>query len=118
MREATIRDFLRKRRQVHQKAVREEIKRLTTRAAEIGAQRVILFGSLTRQEAGLTSDLDLLIVWDTPLNFLERTAELYRRLQPRIGADLLAYTPAEMQRMGHNPFVRRALQEGKVLYEA
>jgi hypothetical protein len=57
---------------------------------------------------GLTSDLDLLIIWDTPLSFLERTVELYRRLQLRVSADLLVYTPDEMERMADAPLVRRA----------
>jgi len=60
----------------------------------------------------------LLIVWDTPLSFLERTAALYRRLQPRVSADLLVYTPDEMERMTYNALVRHALAEGRVLYEA
>ncbi len=94
------------------------MERLTAAAAALGVQRVVLFGSLARSQGGLTSDLDLLIVWDTPLGFLERTMDLYRRLRPRVAADLLVYTPAEMERMRHNPLMRRALEEGRVLYEA
>lgn len=113
-----IRELLRRRREAHQHDLWREVERLTAAAAEMGVRRVILFGSLLRGDLGLTSDLDLLMVWDTPLNFLERTAELYRRLQPRVSADLLAYTPEEMKRMAHKPLVRRALAEGRVLYEA
>lgn len=96
----------------------QELERLTAAAVELGVQRIVLFGSLVRQKPCLTSDLDLLIVWDTSLDFLARTAELYRRLQPRVSADLLVYTPDEIERMVHRPFVRRALEEGRVLYEA
>ena len=63
-------------------------------------------------------DLDLPIVWDTPLAFLARTVELCRRLRPRVSSDLLVYTPDEIERMAHTPLVRRALEEGRVLYEA
>ncbi|MGQ9647615.1 MAG: hypothetical protein ACUVWO_13905 [Thermodesulfobacteriota bacterium] len=48
---------------------------------------------------------------------IERTVELYRRLQPRVATDLLVYTPSEMERMADTPLVRRALEQGKVLYE-
>jgi predicted nucleotidyltransferase len=113
-----VRHLLQQRRIAHRQALRQEAERLATEAAALGVQRVILFGSLVRDEDGLMSDLDVLIVWDTPLNFLERTVELYRRLQPRVATDLLVYTPAEMERMAHTPLVRRALQEGRVLYEA
>ena len=116
--EQATREQLRRRRAAHREALQREVERLTAAAAALGAQRVVLFGSLTRGEPGLTSDLDLLIVWDTSLSFLERTAELYRRLRPRVAADLLVYTPAEMEHMAYTPLVRRALQEGRVLYEA
>jgi len=113
-----IRNILRRRREIYRRALRLEVDRLAAEAAALGAQRVILFGSLATGDGGLTSDVDLLVVWDTPLGFLERTVELYRRLQPRVPVDLLVYTPAEMKRMIHNPLVRRASEEGKVLHEA
>lgn len=106
------------RREAHRCALWQEARRLALAAAQAGVQRVVLFGSLARGEAGLYSDLDLLIVWDTPLGFLDRTAEMYRRLQPGEEADLLVYTPEDMERMALRPFVKRVLQEGCVLYPA
>ncbi len=114
----SIREQLRCRRERHIAELEAEAPRLAQAAAEMGAQRVVLFGSAARGEAGLASDLDLLIVWDTPLDFLERTVEVYRRLQPRVALDLLVYTPAEMEHMAERPFVRQALEEGMVLYES
>jgi hypothetical protein len=35
-----------------------------------------------------------------------------------VAADLLVYTPDEVQNMAHTPLVRQALDEGRVLYEA
>lgn len=109
--------WLKERREVHRQELRQELERLTEAAAKMGLQRMILFGSMSHGADGLLSDLDLLIVWDTPLDFLARTAEVYRRLQPRVAADLLVYTPDEMERMADTPLVRHALAEGKVLYE-
>ncbi len=113
-----IRERLRRRKKVHCERLAQEAKRLSTAAAALGVQRVVLFGSLARGQAGLSSDLDLLIVWDTPLDFMARTVELYRRLAPRVATEMLVYTPDEMRRMAQRPFVRRVLAEGKVLYEA
>jgi predicted nucleotidyltransferase len=113
-----LRKLLHQRREAHQAALGRETQRLTKAAAALGVQRVIIFGSQARGEAGLASDLDLLMVWDTPLGFLERTVELYRHLQPEVAVDLLVYTPHEMIRMAQTPLVRRALAEGRVLYEA
>ena len=110
--------MLRRRRSAHQADLSREAARLAAAAADLGAQRVVMFGSVARGDPGLTSDLDLFIVWDTPLDFVSRAAELYRRLQPQVPVDLLVYTPEEMARMVHQPFVQRVLREGRVLYEA
>jgi predicted nucleotidyltransferase len=84
----------------------------------IGVERVILFGSVVCQTIGLTSDLDLLVIWDTPMGFLERTAFLYRRLNPRVPVDLFVYTPEEIRRLADHPFIRQALAEGETVYAA
>ncbi|MEW6718156.1 MAG: nucleotidyltransferase domain-containing protein [Chloroflexota bacterium] len=113
-----IRQRLKIRRQRHKAALNQEIQRLAEKAAELGVQRVILFGSAAWGDPGLGSDLDLLIIWDTPLDFLARTVELYRCLQPRAPVDLLVYTPAEFTKMAHRPFIRNAIEKGVTLYEA
>jgi len=113
-----IRQKLHARRLRHVSTLRQEASRLAEAAADLGAERVVLFGSLVSGNPGLASDVDLLIVWDTPLGTLERIAELYRRLAPQAPVDLLVYTPQEMETMADRPFVRRALAEGKVLYAA
>jgi predicted nucleotidyltransferase len=113
-----VRKKLSQRREIHRKELCQELERITTAAIELGVQRVILFGSIAWGNPGLTSDLDLLIIWDTPLDFLSRTTELYRHLQPRVPVDFLVYTPNEIERMRDKPFVRRILREGRVLYEA
>jgi predicted nucleotidyltransferase len=114
----TQRDLLKRRREKHRQDLLQEMQRLTSAAAELGVQKVVLFGSVAQGKIGLASDLDLLIGWDTPAGFLERTVELYRVLQPRVAVDLLVYTPAEMKRLVRTPLVRHALKTGRVLYES
>jgi predicted nucleotidyltransferase len=84
------------------------------------AIKVIAFGSVARGESDAWSDLDLLIVAETPRPFFERFkdfAGLYD-VWPRL--DLLIYTPEELARMvdEENPFVTQALREGVVLHQA
>ena len=83
----------------------------------MGVQRVILFGSVARERIGAWSDLDLIVVLNSDQPFIKRLGLLYERIQPRVGLDLLAYTPQEFEPLRERPFIRQALQEGKVLYE-
>jgi predicted nucleotidyltransferase len=113
-----LQQLLRQRREAHCQALWQEVERLTKDAIALGVQRIMLFGSLVWGRPGLTSDVDMVLIWDTPLGFLERTAEVYRRLQPQVAADLFVYTPNELTRIADRPFIRRVLAEGRVLYAA
>ena len=76
--------------------------------------RVILFGSLARGDAGPGSDADLLVVVShTDLPFLERSVR-YAPAGVGIGVDVFAYTHSELQEMlaDRNRFISRAVSEG------
>ena len=80
-------------------------------------ERVILFGSYAAGRRDLFTDLDLLVVMRSPLDFVSRTAALYRRLRVGVDMDLVIYTPEEIAQAGTHPFLRRILTEGRILYE-
>jgi predicted nucleotidyltransferase len=82
-------------------------------------EKVILFGSLATGDTWEWSDIDLVIVKDTKQRFLDRIKEVIRLLQPRVGVDVLVYTPQEfLQLSSERAFVRTEIQtKGKVLYE-
>lgn len=83
-------------------------------------QRVVLFGSAARGEADAQSDLDVLVVKETAEPFVARLEVMAHLCPPGVHADILVYTPAELERMTteENPFIAKALHEGKVIYEA
>jgi len=56
-------------------------------------QKVILFGSYAAGRRDLLTDLDILVVMDSPLAFIPRNVELARRVRAGVALDLLAYTP-------------------------
>lgn len=96
-----------------------ELRRIVPLLIEIGVSSVILFGSLARHEVEKDSDIDLLVIWQTGLSFLERLDVLYRRLLPTVSLDLICYTPEEFDELQErNPFVQRVAKEGVVLYAA
>ncbi len=97
--------------------VRLAVERLALSHPEI--QRVILFGSLVRDDYGPASDADLALILshsDKPMR--ERIPD-YLVLNIRICVDVFPYTQAEFDaRLAEgDPFVRRILAEGKVLFK-
>lgn len=82
-----------------------------------GAQRAVLFGSYARGTADAASDLDLLIVCETERAFLERFRLFPEILEAFPGAELLVYTPSELEAMrARGGFVAQVEREGLVLY--
>jgi predicted nucleotidyltransferase len=66
---------------------------------EYGAERVLLYGSYARGEAGPDSDMDLFIIAPTPEPFFERMASVLRLARDlRAGLPLapLVLTPEEV----------------------
>jgi predicted nucleotidyltransferase len=83
--------------------------------------KAIVFGSLARGEASRRSDLDLIVIQSTKKRFLDRYHNFLREVVqavPGRDVDMLIYTPQELARMAHRPFIATALQEGKIIYES
>ena len=92
----------------------------TTLIREYQPEKIILFGSMASGVVGEWSDLDLLIVKETPLPFFKRLREVRDRCPVWIGVDFLVFTPEEMRQKiaEHDYFVvDEILKKGKILYE-
>ena len=83
--------------------------------------RVFLFGSAADVERiHEESDIDLCIVQRTGQRFYDRIAGWIDRIQPKVGLDLVVYTPEEFEEMARsNYFVRSEIAEkGREIYHA
>jgi uncharacterized protein len=86
-----------------------------------GIRQAILFGSIAAGRQTKKSDIDLILIQDTDKPYFDRFEGLLRDLYEALpGRDLevFIYTPEELRRISHRKFIRRALQEGKVVYES
>ena len=106
-----------KRKRIPQKAIDQVVKQIVER---FKPQKIILFGSYARGDYRRESDVDLLVVMDTPLREVKQSLEIHRYLNVMFGLDLVVYTPKHLkERFDMSDwFVRDILKEGKILYEA
>jgi predicted nucleotidyltransferase len=104
-----------------QRDVRAQIQRMVRRIVrQFAPERIILFGSHARGEAGADSDVDLLVVMPLEGDRRHKRIEIGMSLADfGLPVDIVLCTPEEFASRGQIPgtIERPALLEGKVLYE-
>lgn len=89
---------------------------------KFGPEKIILFGSYAWGNPGKDSDIDFFVVKNTCEPPRERNITLRKILNEEnaeSALELLVYTPEEVSnrlKMG-DPFIKKIISQGKVLYE-
>src|SRR2546428_5009637 len=81
---------------------------------EYEPEKLILFGSAAQGELHEWSDLDLVVIKRTDKPLLERIEEVLRLVRPKVGLDVLVYTPEEMEGLVAD---RRGFLLGEIIYK-
>lgn len=105
------------RERIPQAAIDEVVRQI---AEKFHPQKIILFGSYARGEPRPESDVDMLVIMDTPLKESQQSLEIRRHLGVMFGLDLIVYTPKRLEervKMG-DWFLRDVMEEGKVVYDS
>jgi uncharacterized protein len=89
-------------------------------ARQFDPKQIILFGSYAYGTPRPESDVDFLVVMETPLSERRQALKIRQFLNPLFGLDLLVYTPANLaQRLAWGDgFLHEIVSKGKVLYES
>lgn len=88
--------------------------------AALQPERIILFGSYVYGTPSDDSDVDLLVILETPARPADRYLAVSRLLRPRpFPLDILVKTPGEIAQALHkgDAFIREIVTRGRVLYE-
>jgi uncharacterized protein len=105
-----------KRKKSVQDYILEMVSRIVSR---FHPDKIILFGSHARGDAGPDSDVDLLVVMAVEGSRRERSVEIGVVLHDiPLAKDIVVVTPSDIEKRQDIPgtLIRPALQEGKVLY--
>lgn len=103
------------RRRVPMRDIRAVVRQIATK---FQPEKIILFGSYAYGKPKPESDVDLLVVMDTPLRPSEQAAQIVRAIDYHFGMDLLVRRPqqlAERIALGDS-FLREVTEKGKVVY--
>ncbi|OGG26422.1 hypothetical protein A2960_06100 [Candidatus Gottesmanbacteria bacterium RIFCSPLOWO2_01_FULL_39_12b] len=102
--------------------IQEEAKLLAAKIVNYcRPQKIILFGSVARNEKDNDSDIDFLIVKESEKKRPFRIKEVFealRGVERNYPLDVIVYTPSELEKrlfLG-DYFIKRILTEGKVIY--
>ena len=105
------------RRRIPMRAIRAVVQQI---AEKFQPEKIILFGSYAYGQPRPESDVDLLVVMETPLRLRQQRLEISRALSPRpFPLDIVVRTPKELEErvaLG-DLFLREIIDQGKVLYE-
>jgi predicted nucleotidyltransferase len=77
-------------------------------------EKLILFGSVAQGTIHEWSDLDLVVIKKTDKPLLERTEEVLRLVRPKVGLDVLVYTPDEFDSLVNE---RRVFVLDEIIYK-
>jgi predicted nucleotidyltransferase len=87
--------------------------------AEMQPEKVILFGSAARGEAGESSDIDLAVIAASEADFFDRIGRAMNLYRGEREINVVVYTPDEWRRMvaEGRRFILTIASEGVVLYD-
>ncbi len=105
------------RTRIPEEIIREMASRI---ALQFLPRKIILFGSYAYGKPRPESDVDLLIIMDTPLRETEQALRIRQYVNPLFGVDFLVYQPARLKErleLG-DAFLKEITEKGVVMYES
>jgi len=98
--------------------LKSELERVAQELPSLGALKVIAIGDLPRGRVLPGSILQLIVVQDLALNYLDRIDFFISHLRPLVGIDISVYTSSEFAELEKtNLFVMSSLRNGWAMYE-
>jgi len=106
---------------IRERIPEDVIRHLANQIAEkFRPRKIILFGSYAYGEPGPESDVDLLVIMETPMREIQQALHIRQYINPLFGLDIIVYIPARVEQriaLGDS-FLREIIEKGVILYES
>jgi len=98
---------IRERKEKRRKALERNLGKIKEQLQEMGALRIIVFGSYASGNTGSWSDLDIISVMPSTKTGREWMKKIYDEVDRDVDCDILAYTSDELEETIDSSFNRR-----------
>jgi len=106
------------RKRGRQEKLKSSLASVTRQLSDLGALRIILFGSLAEGDVDVSSDLDLLVIMPPERSGKEWMKLIYENMDLGIASDIIIYNDRELEEnLAKSSFLRGILDSGRTVYE-
>jgi len=108
-----------KRKNERKKKLKNALESIKHQLINLGAKKIILFGSLNEDEIDIYSDLDLFVIMPSNKTGKEWLDFIYENFERDIASDIIVYNEKEFKdNVGVNSFINEIVNTGTLIYEA
>ncbi len=98
--------------------LKSSMESITRQLIELGALKIILFGSLAEGNVDVYSDLDMLVIMPSTKSGGEWMKFVYANVEREIDSDIIVYNQEKLrEKLPVSSLLRHVLQSGRVVYE-
>jgi predicted nucleotidyltransferase len=112
-----LKEILQRKKEREEK-LKSSLTSVTRQLRDLGALKIILFGSLAKEDVDVSSDLDLLVIMPAEKSGKEWMRLIYENMDLGIASDITIYNQEELQEnLATSSFLRGILDSGRIIYE-
>lgn len=110
-------DFIKKEKLKRKKLLEKNLKKIISQLKKIGALKIYLFGSFSRGDIDIYSDIDLFIVMPEDKSGKEWLDIVYESIEKDVAVDFIVFNKKEFEyEKDFNPLIINILENGKLIY--
>lgn len=107
------------RKKIRKRELEAALESIKHQLIRLGAIRIIIFGSLNRDDVDIYSDLDLFVIMPSIKTGKKWMNLIYQNVEREIASDIIVYNEKEFkENLVDNSFVNEIINTGTTIYEA
>jgi len=112
-----LKDILR-RKDERLRKLKSSLESIVKQLRELGALKIIFFGSVVEGEVDVNSDLDLLVIMPSTRSGKEWMKLVYEKTKTEVATDVIVYNHREFEeKLPTSSFLKNVVNTGRVVYE-